>query len=227
MIENRRHSASPLRLKVWGDRACFTRPEMKVERVSYDVMTPSAARGVLEAILWKPQMRWIVERIDVLNPVRHDAVRRNEVSEIVSIANLKQAMSGAPVALGIDVTSARQQRAAIILRDVAYVIHARVALTNRAGPDDSLNKYVEMFKRRAGAGQCFHRPYLGTREFAAHFALISDGESLRPIDKTVDLGWMLLDIDYGGREPTPLLFDARLVNGSLAVPAIDSVEAQP
>lgn len=227
MIEGRkRFVSSILRLKVWGDRACFTRPEMKVERVSYDVITPSAARGVLEAVLWKPQMRWIVERIDVLNPVRRHAVRRNEVSEVVSIANVKQAMNGTPVALGIDVTAARQQRAAMILRDVAYAIHARIALTNRAGPDDSLDKYVEMFRRRATAGQCFHRPYLGTREFAAHFALIPDGETVTAIGETIDLGWMLLDIDYAAGEPTPLFFDAKLVKGSLAVPSPGSIEAR-
>ena len=208
----------PLRLKVWGERACFTRPEMKVERVSYDVMTPSAARGMLEAVLWKPQMRWIIERIDVLEPIRRDSVRRSEVSEVVSIAKVKRAMNAKPVALGLDVTAARQQRAALILRDVAYVIHARIALTGKAGPDDNLTKYAEMFKRRAGAGQCFHRPYLGTREFAADFAPLADDEAPKPIAETMPLGWMLLDIDYSGAEPTPLFFDAKLENGSLVAP---------
>lgn len=220
------HLSPPLRLRVWGERACFTRPEMKVERVSYDVMTPSAARGTLEAILWKPQMRWIVERIDVLKPVRRDSVRRNEVSEVVSIAKVKKAMNRVPVALGIDVTATRQQRAALILRDVAYVIHARIALTGKAGPGDSLTKYVEMFKRRAGAGQCFHRPYLGTREFAADFDLLADDETPTPIAENIPLGWMLLDIDYMGAEPTPLFFDARLANGSLAVPDPRSEEVR-
>lgn len=208
----------PLRLKVWGRNACFSRPEMKVERVSYDVMTPSAARGVLEAVLWKPQMRWIVERIDVLEPIRRESVRRNEVSEVISVANAKKAMNGTVVALGIDIVDARQQRAALILRDVAYVIHARLALTDKAGDTDNLNKYTEMFKRRAAAGQCFHRPYLGTREFAADFALVEDGDLVETIDDTLPLGWMLLDIDHSGPMPTPLFFDARLENGSLAVP---------
>ncbi len=227
MTEGRNTSFSPpLRLRVWGERACFTRPEMKVERVSYDVMTPSAARGTLEAILWKPQMRWIVERIDVLKPIRRDSVRRNEVSEVVKIASVKKAMNGAPVALGIDVTAARQQRAALILRDVAYVIHARIALTEKAGPGDILTKYVEMFKRRAGAGQCFHRPYLGTREFAADFALVTDDETPTPIAENIPLGWMLLDIDYMGTEPTPLFFDAKLESGSLAVPDPRSEEVR-
>ncbi len=224
MTERPTSLSPPLRLKVWGERACFTRPEMKVERVSYDVMTPSAARGILEAILWKPQMHWIVERIDVLEPIRWDSVRRNEVSEVVSIAKVKKAMNAKPVALGIDVTAKRQQRAALILRDVAYVIHARIALTEKAGQGDSLTKYTEMFKRRAGGGQCFHRPYLGTREFAADFALVGDDETPTPIAETVPLGWILLDIDYSGAEPTPLFFAARLENGSLAVPDPKSEE---
>ena len=218
--------SSPLRLRVWGERACFTRPEMKVERVSYDVMTPSAARGTLEAILWKPQMLWVVERIDVLNSIHRDSVRRNEVSDVVKIANVKKAMNGAPVALGIDVAAARQQRAALILRDVAYVIHARIALTGKAEPGDSLTKYVEIFKRRAAAGQCFHRPYLGTREFAADFALVTDNETPTPIAENIPLGWMLLDIDYMGAAPTPLFFDAKLENGSLAVPDPSSEEVR-
>lgn len=217
-------TSPPLRLKVWGERACFTRPEMKVERVSYDVMTPSAARGVLEAILWKPQMRWIVERIDVLNPIRRDSVRRNEVKDVISMASIKKAMNGTSIALGLDVTESRQQRAALILRDVAYVIHARIQLMPKAGPDDTLAKYVEMFKRRAEAGQCFHRPYLGTREFAADFALLSDSDAPAPIGETFALGWMLHDIDYAGGDPTPLFFDARLESGSLAVPALNSEE---
>ena len=227
MTEGRNTSfSSPLRLRIWGERACFTRPEMKVERVSYDVMTPSAARGTLEAILWKPQMLWNVERIDVLNPIHRDSVRRNEVSEVVKIANVTKAMNGAPVALGIDVTATRQQRAALILRDVAYVIHARIALTEKAGPGDSLTKYVEIFKRRAVAGQCFHRPYLGTREFAADFALVTDDETPTPIAENIPLGWMLLDIDHMGAAPTPLFFDAKLENGSLVVPDLRSEEVR-
>jgi len=217
----------PVRLHVWGERACFTRPEMKVERVSYDVMTPSAARGVLEAILWKPAIVWRVERIDVLRPVAWDTVRRNEVGQKASVAILRQAMGGARVQPGIDVEEARQQRAATILRDVAYVIHARFALTRRAGADDTVVKFAEMFRRRAEAGQCFQRPYLGTREFAADFALLGDDEpGPPPIAESRDLGWMLLDIDHSGPAPVPLFFAARMDSGSIRVPLLDSPEVR-
>jgi CRISPR-associated protein Cas5d len=207
--------SAPFRLRVWGERACFTRPEMKVERVSYDVMTPSAARGVLEAILW-------------LKPVAWDAVRRNEVGHKVPVASLRSAMTGGPARLGIDVEDARQQRAATILRDVDYVIHARIAMTERAGPNDSLTKFVEMFRRRAGSGQCFQRPYLGTREFAAEFSLLAQGDDGPPPLESENrrLGWMLLDIDHSGARPVPLFFDARLAGGSMLVPAPESPEVR-
>jgi CRISPR-associated protein Cas5d len=203
---------------------------MKVERVSYDLMTPSAARGVLEAILWKPQMRWIVERIDVLKPIRRASVRRNEVGvegvgHKISVENVMAAMAGRSVQLGInaDDENARQQRASVILRDVDYLIHARIGLTERASPDDPLPKYVDMFRRRAAAGQCFHRPYLGTREFAAEFALV-EGELPPPIADNRDLGWMLYDIDHSTAKPVPLFFEARLVAGTIAVPDPNSSE---
>lgn len=212
-----------VRMRVWGERACFTRPEMKVERVSYDVMTPSSARGVLEAVLWKPQMRWIVERIDVLKPIRKASVRRNEVGHKASVDNLIAAMAGRAARLGIDIEDARQQRAAVILRDVDYLVHARVGLTERAGPDDRVAKYVEMFRRRAVAGQCFHRPYLGTREFAADFALV-ESDFPTPIADTHALGWMLYDVEYSAAKPMPLFFEAHLVAGSLAVPEPNSPE---
>jgi CRISPR-associated protein Cas5d len=215
--------SQPICIRVWGDRACFTRPEMKVERVSYDVMTPSAARGVLEAVLWKPQMRWFVERIDVLRPIRTASVRRNEVGTRASVDNLLAAMAGRSVRLGIEVEEERQQRAAIILRDVDYLVHARIGLTERAGPDDPVIKYAEMFRRRAAAGQCFHRPCLGTREFAAEFALV-EGDVPAPIADTRDLGWMLYDMDYAGVRPTPLFFHAQLDVGVLAVPPPNSAE---
>jgi CRISPR-associated protein Cas5d len=220
--------SAPFRLRVWGERACFTRPEMKVERVSYDAMTPSAARGVLEAILWKPGMRWRVERIDVLAPIRWDSVRRNEVSHKVPVASLRSAMTGGPVKLGIDVEEVRQQRAATILRDVDYLIHARIQLTPKAGPTDNLTKFVEMFRRRAAAGQCFQRPYLGTREFAADFELLERDDAGPPplAEETRPLGWMLLDIDHSNGRPTPLFFDAKLERGSVAVPSPDSPEVR-
>ena len=216
-----------LRLRVWGERACFTRPEMKVERVSYEVMTPSAARGVVEAVLWRPQMRWRIERVDVLAPIRWDSVRRNEVDRKVPLRPVLAAMNGGRADLGIDADDprVRQQRAATILRDVDYVIHARIALTARAGPEDTLAKYVAMFERRAAAGQCFHRPYLGTREFAADFAPLA-ADAPPPIAENRDLGWMLLDIDHGRGGPAPMFFPARLDNGSLAVPPPEAEEVR-
>jgi CRISPR-associated protein Cas5d len=223
MYQYSERMSAPLRLRVWGEHACFTRPEMKVERVSYDVMTPSAARGVLEAVFWKPQMRWVVERIDVLKPILKASVRRNEVGARASVDNLLAAIAGRTARLGIDVEEERQQRAAIILREVDYLIHARVGLTERAGPSDPLAKYVEMFRRRASAGQCFHRPCLGTREFAAEFALV-EADTPTPIAETRDLGWMLYDIDYAAARPMPLFFPARLEVGSLVVPPPRSPE---
>jgi CRISPR-associated protein Cas5d len=196
---------------------------MKVERVSYDAMTPSAARGALEAVLWKPQMRWFVERIDVLKPIRKASVRRNEVGTRASVDNLLAAMAGRSARLGIDVEVERQQRAAVILRDVDYLVHARIGLTERAGPGDPVIKYAEMFRRRAVVGQCFHRPCLGAREFAAEFALV-EGDAPTPISDTRDLGWMLYDIDYAGARPAPLFFHASLDVGVLAVPAPNSPE---
>jgi CRISPR-associated protein Cas5d len=213
----------PVTIKVWGERALFTRPEMKVERVSYEVMTPAAARGVLEAICWKPQMRWVVQRIDVLNPIRWDSVRRNEVSEKASAALAVQAMRGGDVALGIEIEDKRQQRASLILRDVAYTIHARIALTDRAGTDDTAEKYMAMFRRRAARGQCFHHPYLGTREFAADFALVSD-EPPVPIDDSHELGWVFHDFDFTKRPPQPRFFKASLDCGRLFVPPAGSIE---
>ena len=215
--------SEPIQLRVLGERACFTRPEMKVERVSYDVMTPSAARGVLEAVLWKPQMRWVVDRIDVLKPIRKASVRRNEVGQKASVDNLVAAMGGRDARVGIDIEDARQQRASVILRDVDYLVHARIALTERAGADDPLVKYVETFRRRAASGQCFHRPYLGTREFAADFLLVEE-RLPAPITEDRELGWMLYDIDYTGTRPTPLFFEARLQAGSLFVPEPNAPE---
>jgi CRISPR-associated protein Cas5d len=204
------------RLKVWGDNACFTRPEMKVERVSYDVMTPSAARGVIDAILWKPAIRWHVARIDVLNPIRWTSVRRNEVGAVMS-----------PRAGGLFVEDQRQQRAGLFLRDVAYVIHAFFEMTVKAGVEDNVKKFEEIFMRRVEKGQCFHRPYLGCREFAAHFELWPHEEAEpKAIDESRDLGFMLYDIDFSGTEPMPLWFRAQLQCGRIKIPPADSVEVR-
>ncbi len=211
-----------VRVHVWGDRACFTRPEMKVERVSYDVMTPSAARGILEAIHWKPAIRWEVTRIHVLRPIRFVSIRRNEVSEKASARNAQTAMrAGTTAGLGIDVASARQQRAAMLLADVGYVIEGRFSLTGKAQADDTPAKHISMFNRRARDGQCFHRPCLGTREFAADFRLLEEGEpepasALPPADRDRDLGYMLYDIDFAN-DATSRFFRARLEDGVLEV----------
>ena len=211
-----------IRLHVWGDRACFTRPEMKVERVSYDVPTPSAARGMLEAIHWKPAIVWVVDRIHVLKPIRFQSFRRNEVGAKASAALAARGMhAGTTAGLGLVVEEHRQQRAATLLVDVAYVIEAHFEMTPRAGDGDTAAKHLAMFNRRAAAGQCFHRPCLGTREFAADFALIPEGaplpESALPADQCDrDLGWMLHDIDHAG-DKTSRFFRARLEGGVLDV----------
>ncbi len=211
-----------VRLHVWGEFACFTRPEMKVERVSYDVLTPSAARGILEAIHWKPAIRWVVTRIHVLKPIRFQSIRRNEVQLKASSALAERAMqAGSTAGLGIDVVANRQQRAATLLVDVGYVIEAQFALTERAGPGDNAAKHISMFNRRAAAGQCFHRPCLGTREFAADFALIGESETLPPStlpaeQRNRDLGWMLHEPDYAHGAASQF-FRARLEDGVLDV----------
>lgn len=214
-------------LRVWGDYACFTRPEMKVERVSYDVMTPSAARGVLEAILWKPQMVWRVMQIDVLKPIRWASVRRNEVASVISTDNVKTAMNKGKGALGLyaDDPKERVQRAAMLLRDVDYLIHARFELTEKADTEDTVAKYAAMFRRRAANGQCFNQPYLGCREFSAAFSIIDLKEPLpQPISDRCDLGWMLYDLEYQGAEPTPCFFRAQLENGTVKIPEWNSEE---
>eukprot|EP01037_Dinobryon_pediforme_P030508 gene30508-34619_t len=163
-----------IRLKVSGPRACFTRPEMKVERVSYDVMTPSAARGILEAIHWKPAIVWRIDAIHVLKPIRFQSIRRNEVGHKAPAGKIKTAMNrGSLEGLQLLVDEDRQQRAATVLVDVAYVIEAHFELTTKAGPDDTEGKHLDIFNRRAQRGQCFHQPCLGTREFDARFELLA------------------------------------------------------
>jgi len=195
---------------------------MKVERVSYDVITPSAARGILEAIYWKPAILWVVDKIHVLKPIRFQSFRRNEIGAKISAAKVAGAMTkGTIEGLGMVVEHNRQQRAATFLVNVEYMIEAHFELTTRAKDDDATAKHAAMFNRRAAAGQCFHRPYLGTREFAADFDLIPEGAPLPlnelPVDqRDLDLGWMLHDIDFAdGR--TPRFFRARLAGGVLDV----------
>jgi CRISPR-associated protein Cas5d len=211
-----------IRLHVWGGYACFTRPEMKVERVSYDVMTPSAARGILEAVHWKPAISWVIDRIHVLRPIRFQSLRRNEVGAKISTAVAERAMRAGSVAgLGLSVEENRQQRATTLLVDVGYVIEAHFDLTAKAQAEDTAAKHASMFNRRAAAGQCFHHPCLGTREFPADFTLVPEGVALPasylpPDQRDRDLGWMLHDIDYAAGA-TSRFFHARLTDGVLDV----------
>jgi CRISPR-associated protein Cas5d len=219
-----------IKLHVWGERALFTRPEMKVERVSYDVITPSAARGILEAIHWKPAIRWVVDSIQVLNPIRFESVRRNEVGGKLSAASVGKAMkAGRTDGLVTYVDEDRQQRASTLLRDVAYVITAHFELTGKAGPDDNEGKHLDIFNRRASRGQCFHMPCLGTREFAASFSLVEDGQTLPPPHESLmgerDLGWMLHDIDFA-QGMTPRFFRACMIDGLIEVPPLECAEVK-
>jgi len=210
------NKSNPFRLKVSGKNACFTRPEMKVERVSYEVMTPSAARGILEAILWKPAIKWNILQIDVLNPIKWESVRRNEVGMIVPAGSVKTVMKRGIGNLGLYVEDQRQQRAGLFLRDVAYVIHAEFEMTEQTGEEDSVTKFEQMFIRRASQGQCFHRPYFGCREFPVDFEFIpKETENLLTIGTTKDLGWMLYDLNYYGEEPMPQFFHAKMTNGKI------------
>jgi len=203
-----------IRLRVWGDYACFTRPEMKAERVSYDVMTPSAARGILEAIHWKPALVWRVDRIHVMNPIRFDSIRRNEVASKISERNIKTAMNGGDVDLHqyAAASNERQQRAALVLRDVDYVIEAHFDLTDKAGESDNPGKHCDIFTRRARAGQCHMQPYFGCREFSANYELLEGEVPKSSLTGELDLGWMLWDIDFD-HDMQPIFFRPTMVNG--------------
>jgi CRISPR-associated protein Cas5d len=227
-----------IRLKVSGPRACFTRPEMKVERVSYDVMTPSAARGILEAIHWKPAIVWRIDAIHVLKPIRFQSIRRNEVGHKAPAGKIKTAMNrGSLEGLQLLVDEDRQQRAATVLVDVAYVIEAHFELTGRAEAGDNEGKHLDIFNRRAERGQCFHQPCLGTREFDARFELLASDAPLHqaaPADRTAnlgfgtprDLGFMLYDIDHAAPGRPSLFFRAELADGVMRVPAPDAPEVR-
>ncbi len=215
-----------IKLKVWGDYACFTRPELKVERVSYDVLTPSAARGILDAIHWKPAIRWIIDAIHVLEPIRFQSIRRNEVGGNIPAGKVKSAMKRGDLEdLQLFVDEDRQQRASTVLVKPAYVIEAHFEMTNKAGPDDNEGKHLDIFNRRAARGQCFHQPCLGTREFAAHFDLLAPDAPLpAAINETRDLGIMLWDVDHHAQGKPALFFRAKLENGVMKVPSPQSRE---
>jgi len=215
-------------LELSGDYACFTRPEMKVERVSYDVITPSAARACFEAILWKPAIRWQVRRIEVLKPIRWINLRRNEVASFVSTRNVETAMKTGRGDLGLYIEEDRQQRAGLFLRDVAYRVHADLEFLRERDPDATAMKYQEMFERRASRGQCVNQPYLGCREFAAAFRLVGDASAERAaISDSRDLGFMLHDLDFSDpADPQPRFFRAQLESGVVQVPAWNSEEVR-
>ena len=208
-----------VKLEVWGDYACFSRPEMKVERVSYDVMTPSAARGLLEAIYWHPGMRYVIDKIRVCAPIRFTNVRRNEVKDVVSKNDIRRLMEKNGEAF-IVTSESIQQRASMILRDVHYVIEAHFVLTDKISPSDNASKFQDILTRRIEKGQFYHQPCFGVREFPASFKhcdqLPECPEELRGIK---DLGWMLLDMDYSNHEDIqPRFFRAELRDGVLKVP---------
>ena len=222
----------PFCLEVVGDYACFTRPEMKVERVSYDLITPSAARAVFESILWKPGLRWRIRRIEVLKPVRWINLRRNEVAAVASSRNALAAMKERHGTMALYIEDERQQRASLLLRDVAYRLHADLEMQS----DEARNnpgKYIGMFERRARQGQCVNQPYLGCREFAASFRAVelvddsegwraAEGEPLAMQEMSADLGWMLYDLDFADRtNPTPRFFRANVQRGVMDLVGVE------
>lgn len=203
-----------IRMEVWGDYALFTRPELKVERVSFDCPTPSAARGIIESVYYHPGLRWHIDRIYILNPIRFTNVRRNEVKSKLLASAARSAMTGTSTApLYIATSNDIQQRAAMMLKDVHYVIEAHFDMTDQAAPGDNPGKFQDIVKRRLRKGACYSMPYLGTRECTAHFRLWEGGE-IPAIPETRDLGFMLYDMDYSDPDNiTPMFFRAQMTNG--------------
>lgn len=206
-------------IEVWGDYASFNRPEMKVERVSYDVMTPSAARGLLEAIYWHPSIKWVIDKIYVLNPIEFTTVRRNEVKSKIQASSIKSLMTGGKAKPYISTAEDIQQRAALVLKNVRYVIEAHFNITNEAGPGDSEGKFCDIIRRRLAKGQCYHQPYMGCREFPAFFRKWMSGDIVTAYpDSQIELGNMLYDMDYSNsKNITPIFFRAQLLNGVLSL----------
>ena len=217
-----------IQVEVWGEYALFSRPEFKVEHVSYDCMTPSAARGLLESVFWHPGMCWVIDRIHVCAPIRFTNIRRNEVKDTISARKVKTVMERGTGELYLAASESIQQRAAMVLRDVHYVIDAHFDMTEKAAPSDNPGKFQDIIKRRLERGQCYGMPYFGTREFSAHFRRCTE---LPPCPEelkgTRDLGWMLWDMDYSDPENiTPKFFRASLVDGVMSVPAPESGEVR-
>lgn len=228
MYYERSERLCPFSWRSGGDYALFTRPEMKVERVSYDIMTPSAARGLVEAIYWHPGLRWIIDRIHVCAPIRFTNLRRNEVKSTLSARSARTVMERGKGELYLCTSDDIQQRAALLLRDVRYVIEAHFDMTSQAAPGDNPGKFQDIVKRRIKKGQFYHQPCFGCREFPAHFHWC---EELPPCPKELlgerDLGWILWDMDYTNPEDIrPLFFRGTLRDGVLEVPARDSGEVR-
>jgi CRISPR-associated protein Cas5d len=205
------------KVEVWGDYALFSRPELKVERASYDIMTPSAARGILEAIFWHPGLRYVIDKIYVLSPIKFANVRRNEVKSKISAAKIRTVMTGGQADCYISTQGDIQQRAAMVLKDVHYVISARFEMTDKANATDSPAKFASIINRRLAKGQCFHTPYFGCREFPVHFRAY-DFKNVPTVyaDTEKDLGFMLYDMDYSDlQDIKPMFFRAVLKNGVL------------
>lgn len=211
-------------LRVQGEYACFTRPEMKVERVSYEVITPSAARGIIEAIYWKPAIRWVIDRIHVLREINFTNIRRNEVADKISTSEAERRMKGSNEPFFLDSTERRQQRAAMVLTDVDYVVKAHFELVpERAGESDTAEKHYNIALRRLRKGQQYHAPCLGTREFGARVDLIEDGVIPDTVHSGVrDLGWMLYDMDF----TNPADVQARFFKAEMRDGVIDLANVQ-
>ena len=204
-----------IQLEVWGAYALFSRPELKVERVSYDVPTPSAARGIVESVYYHPGLRWYIDRIHVLNPIRFVSIRRNEVTDKISDRNVRQAAQGGGQPLYLVTSQKIVQRSSLLLQDVHYVIEAHFEMTDKAAPSDNPGKFQDIVTRRMERGQCFHTPYFGCREFPVSFRRWPGGP-IPTIDETRDLGLMLYDFDYSDPAAiTPTYFRARLEHGVL------------
>jgi len=210
-------------IRVRGEYALFTRPEMKVERVSYDVITPSAARGIIEAVYWKPAIRWVIDKIHVLNEIEFTNIRRNEVSEKVSDSEARRRMNGSLDPFYLSATDARQQRAALVLKNVDYVIEAHFRLTEKAGAEDTVEKHYNIALRRLRKGQHFSAPCLGTREFGAQVELIEDGAIPKSSLAGVrDLGWMLYDLDFSdAQDIRPQFFKAEMREGVIDLTQVE------
>ena len=208
-----------IRVEVWGNYALFSRPEMKVERVSYNVITPSAARGILEAIYWHPGFRYEIDKIFVLNKIKFENIRRNEVTQKISVQNVKNFMKNPKDDIYIATSENRTQRASMVLKDVHYVIEAHMMMKKIESDTENLGKFYAIFQRRIESGQCYHMPYFGTREFPANFKPYNSlAIKTAYSNDTKDLGFMLYDMDYSDKENIrPMFFRAIMKNGVIDV----------